>query len=48
MVGCIEEIALSKNWITEKQLINSISNKNSEYYHSLFKAIGYKQNLRKS
>lgn len=48
MVGCIEEIALSKNWITKKQLINSISNKNSEYYHSLFKAIGYKQNLRKS
>ena len=47
MVGCIEEIAFSKNWITKKQLINSISNKNSQYYLSLLKTIGYKTYLRK-
>ena len=48
MVGSIEEIAFNKNWITIDQLMNSISNKNSEYYHCLLKAIGYKQNLSKS
>ena len=47
MVGCIEEIAFSKNWITKKQLINSIANKNSQYFHSLLKTIGHKTNLSK-
>jgi glucose-1-phosphate thymidylyltransferase len=47
MVGCIEEIAFSKNWITKKQLINSIANKNSQYYLSLLKTIGHKTNLSK-
>ena len=47
MVGCIEEIALSKNWITKRQLINSIANKNSQYYLSLLKTIGHKTNLSK-
>ena len=47
MVGCIEEIALSKNWITKKQLINSIADKNSQYYLSLLKTIGHQTNLSK-
>ena len=47
MVGCIEEIAFSKKWITKKQLINSIANKNSQYYLSLLKTIGHQTNLSK-